>query len=99
EEKWMYFFKHAGDSTLTLTDIEHLIGKDKIIRRAFEAVDQASWSEAELNTYEEITKARLDNLAVEQQKIEDAEARGLTEEKIAMAKKNAERKLSHRSYK
>ncbi|MCC8398607.1 MAG: Rpn family recombination-promoting nuclease/putative transposase [Rickettsia endosymbiont of Labidopullus appendiculatus] len=91
EEKWMYFFKHAGESTLTLTEIEHLIGKDEIIRRAFEAVDQASWSEAELNTYEEITKARLDNLAVEQQKIENAEARGeargKTEEKIATAKK------------
>ncbi|WP_341748508.1 Rpn family recombination-promoting nuclease/putative transposase [Candidatus Tisiphia endosymbiont of Sialis lutaria] len=89
EEKWMYFFKHAGDSTLTLTDIEHLIGKDKIIRRAFEAVDQASWSEAELNTYEEITKARLDNLAVEQQKIEDAEARGKAEGKAEGIKENA----------
>ncbi|MCC8372025.1 MAG: Rpn family recombination-promoting nuclease/putative transposase [Rickettsia endosymbiont of Pseudomimeciton antennatum] len=91
EEKWMYFFKHAGESTLTLTEIEHLIGKDEIIRRAFEAVDQASWSEAELNTYEEITKARLDNLAVEQQKIENAEARGkaegIKENAIAIAKK------------
>ncbi|UCM85920.1 MAG: Rpn family recombination-promoting nuclease/putative transposase [Rickettsia endosymbiont of Culicoides impunctatus] len=76
EEKWMYFFKHAGDSALTLTEIEHLIGKDEIIRRAFEAVDQASWSEEELRTYEKITKTRLDNLAVEQQKIEDAEVRG-----------------------
>ncbi|MFU7503069.1 MAG: Rpn family recombination-promoting nuclease/putative transposase [Candidatus Tisiphia sp.] len=81
EEKWMYFFKHAGDSKLTLTEIEHLIGKDEIIRRAFEAVDQASWSEAELNTYEQMTKARLDNLAVEQQQIEDAEARGKAEGK------------------
>ncbi|OZG31507.1 MULTISPECIES: Rpn family recombination-promoting nuclease/putative transposase [Rickettsieae] len=99
EEKWMYFFKHAGDSTLTLTEIEHLIGKDEIIRRAFEAVDQASWSEEELRTYEKITKTRLDNLAVEQQKIEDAEARGeargeakgkaegKAEEKVELAKK------------
>ena len=79
EEKWMYFFKHAGDSELTLTEIENLIGKDEIIRRAFEAVDQASWSEAELNTYEQMTKARFDNLAVEQQKIEDAKAEGKAE--------------------
>ncbi|WP_375326860.1 Rpn family recombination-promoting nuclease/putative transposase [Candidatus Tisiphia endosymbiont of Nemotelus uliginosus] len=88
EEKWMYFFKHAEHSTFK--EIEELIGKDVIIRRAFEAVDQASWSEAELNTYEQITKTRLDNLAVELQKIEDAEARGeargKAEEKIAMAK-------------
>jgi len=74
EEKWCYFFKHADESTLA--EIEYLIGKDPIIKRAFEAIDQASWTEEELRTYERITKANLDNLAVEQQKIEDAEARG-----------------------
>ncbi|WP_367363878.1 Rpn family recombination-promoting nuclease/putative transposase [Candidatus Tisiphia endosymbiont of Nedyus quadrimaculatus] len=90
EEKWMYFFKHAGDSTLTLEEIEQLIGKDEIIRRAFNAVDQANWSEEELRTYEKIVKTRLDNLAVELQKIEDAEARGeargIKEHAIATAK-------------
>ena len=74
EEKWMYFFKHAEKSTFK--DIGHLIGGDVIIRRAFEAVDQASWTEEELRTYEHIIKTRLDNLAVEQQIIEDAEAIG-----------------------
>ena len=73
EEKWMYFFKHAEKSTFK--DIGHLIGGDVIIRRAFEAIDQASWTEEELRTYEHIIKTRLDNLAVEQQIIEDAEAR------------------------
>ena len=74
EQKWIYFFKHAKDSTFA--EISHLIGEDMIIRRAFEAIDQASWSEAELNTYEQLNKTYMDNLAVEQQKIEDAEARG-----------------------
>ena len=74
EEKWLYFFKHAKESTLA--EIEHLIGKDIIIKRAFEAVDQASWTEAELNTYEQITKARLDSIAIEQQKLEEAKAEG-----------------------
>ncbi len=83
----MYFFKHAGDSKLTLEKIEKLIGKDKIIRRAFNAVDQTNWSEEELRTYEKITKTRLDNLAVEQQKIKDAKAEGKAEEKIELAKK------------
>ena len=69
----MYFFKHAEGSTFA--EIEHLIGSDVIIRRAFEAIDQAAWTEEELNTYEHITKTRFDNLAVEQQKIEDAEIR------------------------
>ena len=72
EQKWLYFFKHAEGSTFA--EIEHLIGSDVIIRRAFEAIDQAAWTEEELNTYDKITKTRLDNLAVEQQKIEDAEA-------------------------
>jgi len=93
EQKWMYFFKHAASSTFA--EIEHLIGSDVIIRRAFEAIDQASWSEEELNTYEHMTKTYLDNLAVEQQKIEDAEIRGeargrtegKAEEKIKIAKK------------
>jgi predicted transposase/invertase (TIGR01784 family) len=90
EEKWMYFFKHAGDSKLTLEEIEKLIGKDEIIRRAFNAVDQANWSEEELRTYEKITKTRLDNLAVEQQKIKDAKAEGKAEEKIELAKRMLE---------
>lgn len=89
EEKWVYFFKHAEDSTFA--DIEHLIGQDVIIRRAFEAIDQAAWTEEELRTYEHLTKTRLDNLAVEQQKIEDAEVRGVekgkAESKIEIAKK------------
>jgi predicted transposase/invertase (TIGR01784 family) len=74
QEKWAYFFKHAHQSTLE--EMEHLIGNDIIIRQAFQAIDQASWSEEELRTYEKLVKTELDNLAVEQQKIEDAEARG-----------------------
>ena len=74
QEKWAYFFKHAHKSSLV--EMEHLIGKDLIIKRAFQAIDQASWSEEQLRTYDKITKTELDNLAVEQQKLEDAEARG-----------------------
>ena len=89
EEKWCYFFKHADETTLA--EIEHLTGKDPIIKRAFEAIDQASWTEEELRTYERITKADLDNLAVELQKLEDAEAKGKAEgkaeERIEIVKK------------
>ncbi|WP_367364112.1 Rpn family recombination-promoting nuclease/putative transposase [Candidatus Tisiphia endosymbiont of Nedyus quadrimaculatus] len=94
EEKWMYFFKHAHHSTLA--EMEHLIGHDIIIKRAFQAIDQASWTEAELNTYDKITKTQLDNLAVEQFKIAQAEkaaeARGREEErKISETKLKEER--------
>ena len=74
QEKWAYFFKHAHKSTLKEMDL--LIGKDEVMKRAFQAIDQASWNEKELNTYDWLVKTQLDNLAVEQQKIEDAEARG-----------------------
>ncbi|MFP3011516.1 MAG: Rpn family recombination-promoting nuclease/putative transposase [Rickettsia sp.] len=93
QEKCAYFFKHAHESTLE--EMESLIGHDFIIKKAFYALDQASWSEEELNTYEKMIKTEMDNLAVEEQKIMDAkakgEARGETKgearQKISMAKK------------
>lgn len=92
-EKWAYFFKHAHQSTLA--EMDDLIGADVIIKRAFQAIDQASWSEEELRTYEHLIKTYADNLAVEQQKIADAkeegkvegEVKGRTEEKLGIARK------------
>jgi predicted transposase/invertase (TIGR01784 family) len=85
QEKWAYFFKHAHKSTLV--EMEQLIGNDVGIKLAFQAIDQASWAEEELNAYEKLVKTQLDNLAVEQQKIEDAEARGKAEgEQIGLEK-------------
>ena len=92
-EKWAYFFKHAEHSTLE--EMDHLIGHDIIIKRAFQAIDQASWTEEQLREYEHLNKVRLDNLAVEQQKLKDAKAEGeargkaegIIEGKLAIAKK------------
>ncbi|WP_341788624.1 MULTISPECIES: Rpn family recombination-promoting nuclease/putative transposase [unclassified Rickettsia] len=81
QEKWAYFFKHAHESTLE--EMEHLIGQDLIMKKAFYALDQASWSEEDLNTYEKMVKTEMDNLAVEEQKIEDAK----NKVKMSMAKK------------
>ncbi|BDU60560.1 hypothetical protein FLA4_09700 [Candidatus Rickettsia kotlanii] len=50
-------------------------------------MDQASWSKKELNTYEKMIKTEMDNLAVEEQKIMDAEAKGEARQKISIAKK------------
>ena len=76
--------------------MENLIGHDFIIKKAFYALDQANWSEEELNTYEKMIKTEMDNLAVEGQKIMDAEAkgeaRGEARQKISIAKKNASKK-------
>ncbi|WP_342169812.1 Rpn family recombination-promoting nuclease/putative transposase [Rickettsia endosymbiont of Seladonia tumulorum] len=84
QEKWVYFFKHAHQSTLE--EMEHLIGHDLIMKKAFYALDQASWSEEDLNTYEKMVKTKMDNLAVEEQKIMDAEARGGYGKAINIAK-------------
>lgn len=88
QEKWAYFFKHAHKSTLE--DIEHLIGKDIIIRHAFNAIDQAGWTPVQLRTYDQLEKAKHDNLAAEEYKIEEAVAKEKAknkEEKIILAKK------------
>ncbi|UZW39228.1 Rpn family recombination-promoting nuclease/putative transposase [Rickettsia conorii subsp. heilongjiangensis] len=85
QEKWAYFFKHAHESTLD--EMENLIGHDFIIKKAFYALDQASWSEKELNTYEKMIKTEMDNLAIEEQKIMDAEAKGEARQKISIVKK------------
>ncbi|ABV76184.1 hypothetical protein [Rickettsia rickettsii] len=76
--------------------MENLIDHDFIIKKAFYALDQASWSEKELNTYEKMIKTKMDHLAVEEQKIMDAEAkgaaRGEAKQKISIAKKMLENK-------
>lgn len=53
----------------------------------FYTLDQASWSEKELNTYEKMIKTEMDNLAVKEQKIMDIEAKGDAKQKISIAKK------------
>ena len=95
-EKWAYFFKHAEHSTLE--EMDHLIGQDIIIKRAFQAIDQASWSEEELRSYDHLIKVRLDNLAVEQQKLKDAKAEGKTEGKAeGLAEGEAKGKIEGRA--
>ena len=86
-EKWVYFFKHAEESPLS--DITRLIENAPQMQRAFEAIDQASWSEKDLNTYEQREKTILDNAMIEEQKIANAEKKGREEgreeEKIEIA--------------
>src|SRR6202042_2752229 len=77
QDKWMYFFKHAEESTLE--EIEKLVGKDVIIKRAFFAIDQASWTPEELTTYEQREKNLLDNQAVEDYKLFEAKEKGKKE--------------------
>ena len=73
-EKWAYFFKHAEHTSLT--EMEQLIGENVELKRAFQVIDQASWTEAQLLEYEDIEKEIMDAMAIEEAKLERAEAVG-----------------------
>jgi predicted transposase/invertase (TIGR01784 family) len=60
-EKWCYFFKYGEE--IKLADLDQLIGADKVIRKAYNALDQASWNEEELFAYDEELKRIWDNRA------------------------------------
>ena len=72
---WCYYLKHAPETKPA--DYDRLIANSPIIKRAYEALDQYYWSEAELNTYEQWVKAERDSRGIERQKLLDAEARGM----------------------
>ena len=72
-EKWCYFFKYATDTTDK--DLEQLIGSDIVIKDAYEVLDRFGWSDEELLTYESEIKRRMDEEAIERQKLADLESR------------------------
>jgi predicted transposase/invertase (TIGR01784 family) len=73
-EKWAYFFKHAEHTSLS--EMEQLIGENVELKRAFQVIDQATWTEAQLLEYEDIEKEIMDAMAIEEAKLERAEAKG-----------------------
>ena len=70
-EKWAYFFKHAEETTEV--ELAQLIGSDLVIKRAYEELNRFSWSQEELNTYEQEEKRELDTLAIREQLLADGE--------------------------
>jgi predicted transposase/invertase (TIGR01784 family) len=48
-EEWCYFFKYAAQ--IDSEDFLKIIGKDQVIRKAYEALDQFCWTEPELYRY------------------------------------------------
>ncbi|MGR3951938.1 MAG: Rpn family recombination-promoting nuclease/putative transposase [Chlamydia sp.] len=53
-EKWMYFFKHAGETSSQ--DVEKIVGSDEILERAYEELDRFSWNDEELRGYDQLEK-------------------------------------------
>jgi predicted transposase/invertase (TIGR01784 family) len=74
-EKWTYFFKHADETNEG--ELLKIAGEDRVIIRAYEELNRFSWTEIELNTYEQEEKRERDAQAILEQKLSDAEARGV----------------------
>lgn len=83
-DKWMYFFKNAKQTTEK--DLEKIIGSDDIIDRAYEELNRFSWSEPELNFYEQQEKRERDSRAILKASREEGHKEGRVEEKLAIAK-------------
>ena len=58
EEKFYYFLCHAAE--IKPDDLKALVGKDKIIKKAFKELDSFYLTAEELRTYEAVLKRELD---------------------------------------
>jgi len=83
-QKWAYFFKHAEETSQE--DLNKIIGKDPIIKKAYEELDHFYWDEKELQDYEAATKKAMDYEAAMDQKYDEGKTEGVFEGEIKKAK-------------
>jgi len=76
-EKWAYFFKHAENTHEK--DLQKIVGSDRIIEAAYQALNRFSWSEIEMNTYEQAEKRERDAQAILIAAQKDGYAQGMAE--------------------
>ena len=76
-EKWAYFFKHGEDTTEA--ELERIVGSDQVIKRAYEALNRFSWTDIELNTYEQEEKRERDAQSILLNAKAEGKAEGLVE--------------------
>lgn len=76
-DKWSYFFKNAKETSEK--DLSAVIGQDSIIQRAYEELNQFSWSEEELRSYEAVIKRERDHRAILDKQYDDGLAKGRNE--------------------
>ncbi len=93
-EKWCYFFKYAED--VTPEELQKLVGKDGIIKKAYDELNRFYWTEDELMRYESVIKRERDYEAVLDQKYDDGLVKG-EQIGIAKAEQKAEREKAERN--
>lgn len=76
EEKWCYFFKHASEPDNMRVFLSSITDENKIIQKAYSALEAHNWSEAELLQYDRMEIINMDVLAREEYIIDEAETRG-----------------------
>jgi predicted transposase/invertase (TIGR01784 family) len=77
EEKWCYFFKHAKETSPE--ELDKIIGKDVIIKKAYTELDRFHWSPQALLSYEESEKRINDYLSSLGQKFNEGKLEGKAE--------------------
>ena len=85
-DKWSFFFKNAKQTSEK--DLQLIIGNDLIIERAYEELNQFSWSEEELQSYDAEVKREMDNRSILSKKYNDGKAEGKAEVAKYMLAKN-----------
>ncbi len=75
-DKWSFFFKNAKETSEK--DLPEVIGNDAIIQRAYEELNQFSWSKEELVAYEAVIKREMDYQATLDKQYNDGLAEGET---------------------
>ncbi len=61
EEKFYHFLYKAP--AMSDADLTKLTGRDVVIKKAFDELERFSWTEEELNTYDQVQKRERDNLS------------------------------------
>ena len=84
KEKWSYFFKHAEETDEQ--EVAKIVGKDKVILRAYEELNRFSWDEVELNTYEQAEKNERDTRAIIAQSFNEGKEEGREEGRLETLK-------------
>jgi predicted transposase/invertase (TIGR01784 family) len=83
-EKWVYFFKHAEETSEK--DLAKLIGKDRIIQKAYEELNRFSWNKEELLFYEQIEKYEGVSRGIMAQQFDEGKIEGSIESEKKIVK-------------
>lgn len=91
-EKWCYFLKHAPATKNE--DLQAIIGRDEVIKQAYDVIERFNWNEEELRKYEQEIKREMDNRsAMETIEIRIQEAKK-SQQEAEKAKLEAEQKAN-----